>query len=190
MLSAIGNRYARALVDVITAPGFTTDPQKALEELRAVDALIRESGALHIALLSPAVSPSRKRAVLARLLEPMAVSKAVRNFVFVVVDHRRVHQFASIVEAFDRQLDERLGFIRGDVVSATALTDSQRADLEAELSRLSGRKAKIEYVVNPALIGGVVARVGAKVYDGSVRGQLEKLRSKLASGELAAAGGQ
>ncbi len=190
MLSAIGNRYARALVDVITAPGFTLDPKKALEELRSVEALVRESETLRTALLSPAVSPSRKRAVVGKLLAPMNISKAVRNFVFVVIDHRRVHQFASIVEAFDRQLDERLGFIRGDVTSAAALTNLQRADLEAELSRLSGRKAKIDYVVNPALIGGVVARVGAKVYDGSVRGQLEKLRVKLASGQLSAAGGQ
>jgi len=188
MLSAIGNRYARALVDVITAPGFALEPKKALEELRAVEALIRESVALHNALLSPAVSPSRKRAVIGRLLEPMAVSKAVRNFVFVVIDHRRVHEFPSIVEAFDRQIDERLGFIRGDVASAAELSAAQRADLEEQLSRLSGRKAKIDYVVNPALIGGVIARVGAKVYDGSVRGQLEKLRLKLASGQMPASG--
>ena len=69
--------------------------------------------------------------------------------------------------------------MRGDVSSAFALTDAQRAELEAELSRLSGKKAKLDYKVDPALIGGVVARVGAKVYDGSLRGQLEKLRAKL-----------
>src|SRR5580658_1289453 len=179
MISAVGRRYAKALVDVITTPGYRLEPDQALKELRAADALIGASQPLHNALLSPAVSPSRKRAVMARLVEPMGISKAVRNFLFVVIDHRRVHEFSSIVEAFDRLLDERLGFVRGDVSSAFALADAQRVELESELSQLSGKKAKLDYKVDPALIGGVVARVGAKVYDGSLRGQLEKLRAKL-----------
>jgi F-type H+-transporting ATPase subunit delta len=179
MISAVGRRYAKALVDVITTPGYQLDPNKALQELRAAGALISASQPLHNALLSPAVSPSRKRAVMGRLMDPMGMSKAVRNFLFVVIDHRRVHEFASIIEAFDRLLDERLGLMRGDVSSAFALTDAQRTELEAQLSRLSGKKAKLDYKVDPELIGGVVARMGAKVYDGSVRGQLEKLRGQL-----------
>jgi F-type H+-transporting ATPase subunit delta len=181
MISALGRRYAKALVDVITAPNSTLDPNDALAQLRAADALIAASQPLHNALLSPAVSPSRKRAVMGKLLDPMGIAPAVRNFLFVVIDHRRVHEFPSIVEAFDRLLDERLGFVRGDVSSALALTDAQRSSLETELSNLTGKKAKLEYKVDPALIGGVIARVGAKVYDGSVRGQLEKLRVKLAA---------
>ena len=149
MISAVGRRYAKALVDVITTPGFASQPHQALQELRAADALIGASLPLHNALLSPAVSPSRKRAVMARLVKPMGISKAVRNFLFVVIDHRRVHEFSSIVEAFDRLLDERLGFVRGDVSSAFTLTDGQRAELESELSRLSGKKAKLDYNSGP-----------------------------------------
>jgi F-type H+-transporting ATPase subunit delta len=182
MISALGRRYAKALVDVISAPGTRLDPNQVLAQLRAADALIASSQPLHNALLSPAVSPSRKRAVISKLLEPMGIAPSVRNFIFVVIDHRRVPEFSSIVEAFDRLLDEQLGFVRGDVASATALSDAQRAALEAELSRLSGKNAKLDYSVNPSLIGGVVARVGAKVYDGSVRGQLERLRVKLVAG--------
>ena len=182
MISAVGRRYAKALVDVITSPGVTLDPKQILEQLRSIDALITGSTELHNALLSPAVSPSRKRAVIGKLLQPLGVAASVRNFVYVVIDHRRVHEFSSIVEAFDRLLDERLGFVRGEVASASALTAAQRGDLEAQLSRLSGKKAKLDYTVDPSLIGGVVARVGAKIYDGSVRGQLEKLRVKLAAG--------
>ncbi len=182
MISAIGRRYAKALVDVITAPGANLQPAQVLEQLRSVDALMSGSTELHNALLSPAVSPSRKRAVIAKLVQPLGVSGPVRNFIYVVIDHRRVHEFSSIVEAFDRLLDERLGFVRGEVSSAFALKDIERGELEAQLSRLSGKKAKLDYTVDPSLIGGVVARIGAKVYDGSVRGQLEKLRAKLAAG--------
>ena len=177
MLSVIGTRYAKALLEVVERQ----DPKRTLEELRSVQELIGASPDLHTALLSPAVSQSRKRAVVGRILDPLGVSKPVRNFLFVIIDHRRINELPSIIEAFDMQLDERLGFVRADVSSARELSEAQRAALEAELSRLSGKNAKPKFVINPALIGGVVARVGSMVYDGSVRGQLERLRLKLAS---------
>ena len=179
MLSVAAVRYARALVDVVTAPRSAVDPAQALAELKSVEATIAGSETLRNALLSPAVAPARKRAVMARLLEP-GVSKPVRNFLFVVIDHRRIHEITRLVEAFEAQLDERLGFIRADVRSARALDEAQRAALEAQLSRLSGKKAKVRFSADPALVGGVIARVGSIVYDGSVRGQLERLRDKLA----------
>jgi F-type H+-transporting ATPase subunit delta len=180
MLSVVAARYARALVDVIITD-YGVAP-KALADLRTIDAMIAGSVSLRNALLSPAVSPPRKRAVIGRLLEPLGVSKQVRNFLFVVIDHRRVHQFSSIVEAFEVLLDERMGFVRADVSSARELTEAQRAGLEGQLSRLAGKRAKLRFNTDPALLAGVVARVGSTVYDGSVRGQLERLRMKLGSG--------
>ena len=179
MLSVISARYARALVDVVTAPGAKADPAQVLTQLRAVQELIHASPTLQNALNSPAVPPSRKRAVMGRLMDPMGVLPQVRNFVYVVIDHRRAHEFASIVDGFESLLDERLGFVTAEVRSATALTDGQRATLEAQVSRLAGKKAKLKFSSDPTLIGGVIARVGSTVYDGSVRGQLEKLRTRL-----------
>src|SRR5579864_6165757 len=101
MISAIGRRYAKALVEVITDPrtaGARPDPNQILGQLRAIEGLIKGSTALNVALLSPAVAGSRKRAVMARLLEPLGAATVVRNFVFVVIDHRRVHEFPSIIE--------------------------------------------------------------------------------------------
>jgi len=182
MLSVVSARYARALVDVVTEPASKTDPQQVLSQLRAVQHLIQESPILQNALASPAVAPSRKRAVMRRLLDPMGVLEKVRNFVYVVIDHRRAHEFASIVDAFETLLDERLGFVAAEVRSATSLTPAQTAQLEAQVSRLAGKKAKLKFLSDPTLIGGVVARVGSTVYDGSVRGQLERLRTKLGAG--------
>jgi F-type H+-transporting ATPase subunit delta len=183
MFTAVGVRYARALMEVVTSPEMAINPAKALEELRAIDEMIGESEDLHNVLLSPAVSVPRKRAVLARLLKPFGASQAVRNFLFVVIDHRRIDGLPSMIEAFEALLDERLGLVRADVSSARLLTDAQKGSLEAELSRLSGKRAKLTFVIDPTLIAGVVARIGSKVYDGSVKGQLEKLRVKLTAGQ-------
>jgi F-type H+-transporting ATPase subunit delta len=178
MLSAVSTRYAKALVDVVTEPGSGIDPQQAMEQLRQVAAMISGSDDLRNALLSPAVSPVRKRAVVAKLIN---VQAKIRNFIYVVIDHRRVHEIPSIVEAFEVLLDEQLGFVRADVSSARQLNEEQRAALEVQLTRLAGKKAKLNFQTNPALVAGVVARLGSTVYDGSVRGQLERLRATLLS---------
>ena len=186
MVSVVAARYAKALADVVEAGGAAFDSNAIIAQLRSVEETIQSSADLRGALASPAVAPSRKRAVIARLLEhieaPLGVSKQVRNFLFVIIDHRRVHDLKSIIEAFETLTDERLGLIRADVASAQELTNGQRVALENQLSRLSGKKAKPRFTVDPALIGGVVARVGSTVYDGSVRGQLDRLRSRLANG--------
>ncbi len=178
MLSAIATRYARALVDVVTEPGSGIDPQLALEQLRQIARMVSTSDDLRNALLSPAVSPGRKRAVVEKLI---SVHVKLRNFLFVVIDHRRVHEIPSMVQAFEALLDEHLGFIRADVSSAQPLNQQQRGALEEQLSRLAGKKAKLNFQTDPALVAGVVARMGSKVYDGSVRGQLERLRETLLS---------
>jgi F-type H+-transporting ATPase subunit delta len=180
MLSAVASRYARALAEVVLAHGSTNDPAQIVAGLRAAGDLIKGSEILQTALASPAVSPARKHAVMKRLLEPMGLPQAVRNFVYVVIDHRRVHEFPSMVDGFEQVLDERLGLVSGDVRSAKELNESQRQAIEAQASRLAGKKAKLKFSIDPALIGGVVARVGSTVYDGSVRGQLDRLKAKLA----------
>jgi len=178
MLSAVSTRYAKALVDVVTEPGSNIDPQTAMDQLRQVAGMIAASDDLRNALLSPAVSPARKRAVIAKLVH---VHAKIRNFLYVLIDHRRVHNVPSIVEAFEVLLDEHLGFVRADVSSARPLNEQQRAALEVQLTRVAGKKAKLKFQTDPALVAGVVARVGSTVYDGSVRGQLERLRATLLS---------
>jgi F-type H+-transporting ATPase subunit delta len=179
MLSVVATRYAKALVDVVLAPNSGLDPAVALTQLKSIAEMIAGSQDLRTALLSPAVSPARKRAVISALLQPMNVETRIKNFLYVVIDHRRVAEFPSIVEAFEVLADERLGWVRVDVSSAKPLDDAQRTRIDAEISQLAGKKAKLRFSQDPALIGGVVARVGSTVYDGSVRGQLDRLRTRL-----------
>jgi F-type H+-transporting ATPase subunit delta len=186
MLSVVAARYAKALVDVVAAPASKTDPAAVLAELRSVQELIKTSPDVRSALASPAVAPSRKRAVMKRLTDPpfrdVPLLPQVRNFIYVVIDHRRVDQLGSFIDAFETLLDERLGFISADVKSARELSAAQKASLEAQVARIAGRKARLKFTMDPALIAGVVAHVGSRVYDGSVRGQLDRLRAKLGRG--------
>ena len=181
MLSAVASRYARALVDVVTEAGSGIDPQQAVVQLRQVAAMVETSTDLRGALLNPAVSPSRKRAVVSKLTAPLGISNKIRNFLYVVIDHRRVHEIPSIVEAFERFIDDHSGFVRASVSSAKDLTDGQKASLQAQLTCMAGRTAKVDFQTDPSLVAGVVARIGSTVYDGSVRGQLERLRAELLS---------
>jgi F-type H+-transporting ATPase subunit delta len=180
MASAVANRYAQALVDVVMAPGSPLKPEDAVAQLRAVDAVFQESLELRNAMLTPAIPNSRKRAVLAKLLEKTGGSTFIRNFTYVLIDHRRIAIIGEIREAFELLLDERLGFARAEVTSAAALDGRVSADLESELSRLTGKRMRVRFDIDPALLGGVVARIGSTVYDGSVRGELRQLAKKLA----------
>jgi len=179
MAFAAASRYARALVDVVLAPGSPLKPEDAVAQVRAVAQTLADSGELRNALLTPAIQTSRKRAVMGRLLEQLRVSPLIRNFVYVVIDHRRVGIMQEIREAFELLLDERLGFVRAEVTSAEALDQRRSSEIESELSGLTGKRMRLHFAVDGALLGGVAARIGSKLYDGSVRGQLEQLRRQL-----------
>jgi F-type H+-transporting ATPase subunit delta len=176
MHSIVSRRYAKALADVVAPPGKPPDTT-ALEQLRAGQEAVNDE--FRKVMLSPSVSPARKKAVMERLLWPVVSHQAVRNFVFVVINHRRVADFRDMVDAFEEILDERMGFVRADVTTARELRSGEQSRLVSEISAVSGKKAKVKFSTNPGLVAGAVARIGATVYDGSVRGQLDKLRIAL-----------
>jgi F-type H+-transporting ATPase subunit delta len=180
MASAAAHRYAHALVDIVMAPNSPLKPEDALTQLRAVEGLIQESPELRTALQTPAIQNSRKRAVMGDLLARLGGSPLIRNFVYVVIDHRRIGIIGDIREAFELQLDERLGFVRAEVSSAAPLDAPLSAGLESELSKLTGKRMRLRFDVDPDLLGGIVARIGSRVYDGSIRGELRELGRKLA----------
>lgn len=179
MTSAAASRYARALVDVVTDPKLALKPEDIAAQLRAIEELFTGSIELRTAMITPAIQTSRKRAAMAKLMDELGTSRVIRNFVFVVIDHRRIGLLSEIREAFETLMDERLGFARADVTSAAPLDQQQAAELTAELSRLVGKTARPRFTVDPVLLGGVVARIGSTLYDGSIRGQLQQMRREL-----------
>ena len=175
--TAIVSRYASALADVVTGSKGVVAAE-VTQQLRSFEALLAE---LRNALVSPAVAPARKRSVVGKLADQLGVAKIVRNFLLVLIDHRRLTALAQIVDAFEVQLDARLGFIRAELHSARELDERQKTALSDELSRMTGKKVRARFAVEPELIGGVLVRIGSTVYDGSVRGQLDTLGRRLAA---------
>jgi F-type H+-transporting ATPase subunit delta len=108
------------------------------------------------------------------------MARLVRNFLYVVIDHRRTPLLGEIRDAFQAVVDERLGVRRAEVVSARELDDLERERVSAQLSRLTGKRVLCRFALDTRLIGGLTARIGSTIYDGSVRGQLEVLRRRLA----------
>jgi F-type H+-transporting ATPase subunit delta len=106
-------------------------------------------------------------------------SRPVRNFLLLLIDHRRAGVLGEIISAFEKMVDDRLGMVQVEVVSALPLSDTQKAALTKRLEKTTGKKVWLNLQVNGELIGGVLVRMGSTVYDGSVRGQLETLGKRL-----------
>ncbi len=179
MSLAVATRYANALADVVLGSKGAIDPQSVVGQLRSLDSVIVSSSDLRNVLQSPAVSTAHKTKVVSRLADSLGMDQIVRNFVNLVVRNRRGGLLPQMRTAFEKILDERSGMVKVEVTSAAEMSGVAKAQLEAELARHTGRGVRCTYSTDPALLGGLVARIGSLVYDGSVRGQLETLRQKL-----------
>jgi len=179
MPAAVASRYARALVDVVLAPNSTVQPDRVREDLQSFKEALSQSAELASALESPAVSRPRKRAVIARLGQSLGVSGIARNFLFVLIDHRRMAELSAVIGAFEKMVDERLGILQVEVTSAQDLQPWQQAELTGQLESMTGKRIVLNVETDGELVGGLVVRLGSTVYDGSVRGQLEALGREL-----------
>lgn len=170
--------YAEALADVAVAEN---RPEQLRRELEDFLRMMAESADLRNFLASPAVPNSSKQAVIAKLVERMGASEALRNFLFLVVDHRRVGLLGAIGQAFGRELNARLGILAAEITTARELDAVEKLAIESELARRTGKRIEASYRIDGNLQGGAVVRIGSTVYDGSVRAGLERLRERMAA---------
>jgi F-type H+-transporting ATPase subunit delta len=119
--------------------------------------------------------------VLDVIAERDGISKQVRNLVAVLIDHRRVHFLEPIIRQLEKELDARLGIAEADITSARALGDGEKREFETQVGKLTGKKVRARYGQDPSLLGGAMVRIGSTIYDGSVKGQLERLREAISS---------
>src|SRR6266849_2879426 len=179
MASVVGI-YARAFADVVMKTSSRLDPAAALQELRTIAALLKESDPLRRVLENPSIPGDRKRAVLDAITKRLGTTRQVRNFVAVLTDHRRLPLFSEILKQLEQELNDRQGIADAQVSSARQLTASEKQMLEAEITKMTGKKrVRARYEQDPSLLGGAVVQVGSAIYDGSVKGQLDRIREQL-----------
>jgi F-type H+-transporting ATPase subunit delta len=166
------------LADIALAQGAA---EPVVKQLTAFAAAFDESAELRNVLANPAVPIEAKHAVLEKVAARIGASKIIRNFLFVVADHRRTHALPEIVATFQEVVRQRQGMAEAEVSSAVELSAAQKKELTQTLTRLTGKRIETRYSLDPALLGGAVVRIGDTVYDGSVRSRLYELRARLAA---------
>jgi F-type H+-transporting ATPase subunit delta len=174
--AALARRYAAALADVAVEQNNGGAVKAGLAAF--VDVFF-ESNDLRNFLESPGLEAAAKRRVIEKIAGRMSLPAAVRNFLWIIVDHRRTEMLREIEAAFREELNERLGIAEAEVTSARSLSDPEKRELMAALERRIGKKIELTFREDVALVGGVVVSVGSTIYDGSVREQLARLREQL-----------
>jgi len=174
------NRYARALLDV--ALHEKVDPVKVEGELAAFADLFTADETLKKVMLNPAVPAPRKRAATAEIARRAAVTPVVRKLLILLAERDRLVLLPDLLSAYRDRLLDHQKILRAEVTTAFSLDSARAQAIEHRLADVTGRTVRMTTAVDPELIGGVVARLGSTIYDGSVRTQLLKLKSKLAEG--------
>lgn len=176
MGGSIARRYAKALFEIGVTEGTC---ERFEEELGALARAYTGSSDLRLALESPVVKSSEKQAILKAILPRVAPSPSVQRFAQLLLGRGRIGFLAAISRAFGQLVDNRSGQVRATVTTATTLAAADLDRVRRALEARTGRKVLIETAVDPNLIGGIVARVGDLVLDGSVRTQLDEMRRRL-----------
>lgn len=176
MPEAVAQRYARAFAEALGPAG---DFKRAGEDLAAFAAVYAESVELREVFDSPAVKPEQKLGVLNAILARLETSTVTANFLRVLLAHYRIPLLGEIRPAFQSIANGVLGVEEMRVVSAAALTDGEREALAARFHDITQKTVQIDYAVDPGLVGGVLAQIKSVIYDGSVRGSLERIREQI-----------
>ena len=176
---ATAKRYARALFLLAREAG---REEATGQELQAASELIGDDPELGDCLLRPWIKGEAKKSVIAAVAEESRWSALVKNFLGLLTVRGRLDHLPEIVRAYGQFLDEVQGLARAEVRSAVALTEGERQALAEGLGRAIGKQVLVEATTDSTLLAGFVARIGSLVFDGSLNGQLARLREHLVRG--------
>jgi len=176
-MASLVNTYARAFADVVFSAKL--DPAKTQDEAKSLAELVGTNRALREVWEAPSIPAAQKIAVLDAIAARGGFSRPLRNFAAVLIEHRRTAFLAAIVKQLEQELNQRLGFAEAEVVSARELDESERRALEAEVGKFTGKKVRARYSRDESLLGGAIVKVGSTIYDGSVKGKLERIKAAI-----------
>ena len=176
--SAFAKRYARAILELATEQ---KQVERVSKELSEFAAMWNASPELRTLFANPKFGAEVRKQALTELTTRAALSPLAKNSILYIADRGRLSWLPEIAEALIEGSERAAGTLRAEVTSAAALPDSYYAQLQKALEQATGHKVSIEKKTDPALIAGVVTRVGDQVYDGSVKTRLQDLKDSLTS---------
>jgi F-type H+-transporting ATPase subunit delta len=174
---SLSRRYARAIIEIGENQG---NLDKLGADLRAMAEALKTSAELVTVLTNPGFRRAERKKIVDALLVRFGAQPVTRNVIHLLLDGERMGSLPAISREVDAMIEARSGRITAEVVSAVALTPDQVTQITASLQKLSGKQVVVQKREDPALLGGVVAKVGDTVYDGSLRTQLRSLREQIA----------
>lgn len=175
-VTTIANRYARALADVITERG---EMNEVVADLNGFEGLMSGHGQLRDVFASPVISTERKRNVLGELLAKIQLRPTSSNFLRLLVDNSRLHNLDQILKVLMRELDSRTNIVSAEITTAREISQQEETMLADKLKAATGKQVRLQFRTDPAIIGGVVTRIGSLVYDGSIKTQLAQMKKRL-----------
>jgi F-type H+-transporting ATPase subunit delta len=176
-VNASAFRYARAFADVIGTAKL--DPAAIERQFNDFLGTWGASSELRDLFENPAVPAAQKVAVLDKLNAKMGLQRELRNLLAVLVNNGRIDEIGNVAAAWRAEMQERLGIRQAEIVTARELSGTERDELAAGVGKLAGARIQANFKLDSSIIGGTVVRIGSTVYDGSVRGRLERLRNEL-----------
>ena len=179
-MAAYASAYARALVDVVLSRKL--DASNVSQQLFDFSAALDSSSALREVLYNPSFKLEKRIAILDSMAKKMELSSEVRNFVAVVMRNGRLHAFDEIAAQYRSEMDRREGIAEAEITTARKLDATERQELETRVATMAGTKIHATFQEDTGLLGGVILRIGSTVYDGSVRGRLERMKEQLVAG--------
>ena len=178
-MSVVALRYAHAFASVTASSHL--DGNAAQRQLRDFSETLADSHELREVLMNPSIASEQKVRVLDAIAGRIGMFPQVRNFIAVIMDHQRLAELDEILAEYHAVADEQSGLAEAEITSAHPLNEADRAELEAQVSKLAGGRVRATYRQDATLLGGAVVRIGSTVYDGSIRAQLQHLKQKLVS---------
>lgn len=174
--SAVGKRYATALIDLAHEQNAVEEIGKNLAELAKTWASSEE---LRRAFENPQFALESKKSLIAAIADRAAVHPLLKNLLMMLSDRRRLAHLPDIAETYAHIAERRSGRIRAEIVTATKLPEAYYEQLTKTLEQATGKKVVLVRREDPSLIGGVITRVGGRVFDGSLKNRLSGLRAQL-----------
>jgi F-type H+-transporting ATPase subunit delta len=175
-LQTVARRYASALADVVIE---RREEREVQNEVDAWASMIANNPQLKEVFANPTVAYDQKRAVLEDLLARSRVRETTASFLRVLLTNQRLAQLPEIAERFGQILDERGGIVAAEITTARPIPEELKKALHDTLASATGRTVRLAFATDEAIIGGLVARIGSTIFDGSVESNLERLAAGL-----------